>query len=318
VNVWVKRLRDPDFRLGPADRGMIAAELDALLAQKEAAEAALAAGRTLATNVLDFCENEAPADWDGGSLGYSIGGLHALAEDFCRAALAGSSPRKTHVCDSCLGQFAAEEMVQDGDVAFERCKSCGSSPAAEAETSPFPVSPERTTGRHEQRGDWASDPRGAASGVSDTREGDPEAQEAAEFAIADGLDDDVQEGDDRSAVVVDASCEERLRLATEALTAANDGDSIHAFYSEKLWRSLTYWKERAYAAEAQAASPVPAVAEDPKPRCTAMLTRPSPRTTCALVAGHDGPHSFAGREWTDKDKHAIPAGPGSRDTKETP
>lgn len=35
----------------------------------------------LARAVIDFCENEAPAEWDGGSLGYEVGGLHAMATD---------------------------------------------------------------------------------------------------------------------------------------------------------------------------------------------------------------------------------------------
>lgn len=39
----------------------------------------------LARNVIDFAENEVPDEWDGGSLGYSVGGLCNGAGEVLRA-----------------------------------------------------------------------------------------------------------------------------------------------------------------------------------------------------------------------------------------
>jgi hypothetical protein len=38
-----------------------------------------------AKSVKDWCEKEAPAEWDGGSLGYDVGGLHAQATELLAA-----------------------------------------------------------------------------------------------------------------------------------------------------------------------------------------------------------------------------------------
>ena len=66
--------------------------------QRERVEAAEAravsfekALRELATNVLNFCENEVPPEWDGGSVGYEVGGLAAIATD-ALSLLAASVP----------------------------------------------------------------------------------------------------------------------------------------------------------------------------------------------------------------------------------
>ena len=67
--------------------------------QRERVEAAEAravsfekALRELATNVLNFCENEVPPEWDGGSVGYEVGGLAAIATD-ALSLLAASVPQ---------------------------------------------------------------------------------------------------------------------------------------------------------------------------------------------------------------------------------
>jgi len=42
--------------------------------------------RELAKAIIDFTENEAPAEeWDGGSLGYSLGGIWQMATDLLKA-----------------------------------------------------------------------------------------------------------------------------------------------------------------------------------------------------------------------------------------
>lgn len=56
--------------------------LQAVLAQHDQASEK---ARRLAEAVNDFCQNEAPAEWDGGDLGYSVGGLDAMATELLAA-----------------------------------------------------------------------------------------------------------------------------------------------------------------------------------------------------------------------------------------
>jgi len=41
--------------------------------------------RELAKAIIDFTENEAPDEWDGGSIGYSLGGIWQMATDLLKA-----------------------------------------------------------------------------------------------------------------------------------------------------------------------------------------------------------------------------------------
>lgn len=73
---------------------------DAGDAERDALKLTLALGHDLAKHVLSFAE-EAPAEWDGGDLGYSVGGLAAWAEDYLKA----------------LARLAVSRAGQDGNEA---------------------------------------------------------------------------------------------------------------------------------------------------------------------------------------------------------
>jgi hypothetical protein len=71
---------------GESRPGRLARAEAALAVAREREQPLREAARALADAVTDFCMNDAPAEWDGGSLGYTVGGLASLADD-ARAAL---------------------------------------------------------------------------------------------------------------------------------------------------------------------------------------------------------------------------------------
>jgi hypothetical protein len=93
----------------------------ALAVAREREQPIREAARALADAVTDFCMNDAPAEWDGGSLGYTVGGLASLADD-ARAALV--EPGRENVYPGLANQSpeqpgSASAAADDGEYDYE-------------------------------------------------------------------------------------------------------------------------------------------------------------------------------------------------------